>query len=39
MKLFKFLKKSLIILEAAISSSFMFKNACFLLFSGYALKK
>ena len=37
-KLFKFLKKVILILEAAISLSFMFKNACFLLFLGYVAR-
>ena len=37
-KLFKFLKKVILILEAAISLSFMFKKACFLLFLGYVAR-
>ena len=37
-KLFKFLKKVILILKAAISLSFMFKNACFLLFLGYVAR-
>jgi len=36
-KLFKFLK-IFFILEAVISSFFMFKNGCFLLFLGYVAR-
>ena len=37
-KLFKFLKKVIIILEAAISLFFMFKTARFLLSLGYVAR-